>query len=397
MADGDVYITGRIKDIVIRAGRHLYPQEIEEAVAGIPGIRKGGVAVFGVTDRASGTERVVILAETRETDIAARAALQVRVHEIATDIAGTPPDEILLPPPHTVPKTSSGKIRRAAAKELYVNGRTGPVQRALWWQMLRLALSAIGPQMRRIARLMREMLYAAWWWLVLAGAFLVGSIAVLVLPDIGWRWFALRCIGRITLAAMGVPIATTGMERAPSKGAILIFNHSSYTDSLVLAAVLRGEPAIVAKRELFAQFIPRVLLRRLGIPFVERYDVSASLADAQALVDLANEGRVLVFFPEGTFTRRAGLSGFYLGAFRVAAEANLPIFPGIIRGTRSLLRADQWFPQRTEVRVEICDPIIPSGKDFKSVLQLRDDARGVMLARCGEPDLQELVKPSAQH
>ena len=116
MAGGDVYITGRVKDIIIRAGRHLYPQEIEEAVADIPGIRKGGVAVFGVTDQASGTERVVVLAETREADPAARAALQARAHEVTTDIAGTPPDEIVLAPPRTVPKTSSGKIRRSAAK-----------------------------------------------------------------------------------------------------------------------------------------------------------------------------------------------------------------------------------------------------------------------------------------
>ena len=74
MAAGDIYITGRIKDIIIRAGRHLYPQEIEEAVAEIPGIRKGGVAVFGVTDRSSGTERVVVLAETRETEPSVRAS-----------------------------------------------------------------------------------------------------------------------------------------------------------------------------------------------------------------------------------------------------------------------------------------------------------------------------------
>ena len=66
MAGGEVFITGRVKDIIIRAGRHLYPQEIEEAVADIPGIRKGGVAVFGVTDQASGTERVVVLAETQK-------------------------------------------------------------------------------------------------------------------------------------------------------------------------------------------------------------------------------------------------------------------------------------------------------------------------------------------
>jgi 1-acyl-sn-glycerol-3-phosphate acyltransferase len=395
VAGGDVYITGRIKDIIIRAGRHLYPQEIEEAVAGIPGIRKGGVAVFGVTDRASGTERVVVLAETRETDPAARAALQSRAHEITTEIAGTPPDEIVLAPPRTVPKTSSGKIRRSAAKELYESGHIGPVERALWWQLLRLALSGVGPQIRRFARLLHETTYAVWWWIVLAGACFMGSIVVVILPRLEWRWTALRLIGRGTLAAMGVPLSTSGVNRIPLRDVILVFNHSSYMDSLVLTAVLPGQPAIVAKNELSRQFIAGPLLRRLGIPFVERYDVSGSLADAEALVALARQGRILVFFPEGTFTRRAGLSEFYLGAFKVAAEANLPILPGVIRGTRSMLRGGQWFPRRAAVRVEIGEPVMPSGTDFKSVLQLRDAVRNPMLSRCGEPDLRELVKPAA--
>jgi 1-acyl-sn-glycerol-3-phosphate acyltransferase len=393
MAGGDVYITGRIKDIIIRAGRHLYPQEIEEAVADIPGIRKGGVAVFGVTDRASGTERVVVLAETRETDPAARAKLQARAHEITTDIAGTPPDEVVLAPPRTVPKTSSGKIRRSAAKELYESGHIGPMQRALWWQLLRLALSAIGPQTRLLARLSRETLYAAWWWVTLAGAFLLGSLAVLILPRVAWRWSALRWIGRGALAAMGIPVATIGIDRIPSRGAMLVFNHSSYIDSLVLTAVLPGEPAFVAKRELSGQFIAGLLLRRLGIPFVERYDVSGSLTDAEALIALARQGRIMVFFPEGTFTRRAGLSGFYLGAFKVAAEANLPILPGVIRGTRSMLRSDQWFPRHTAINIEIGEPVMPSGTDFRSVLRLRDEVRDIVLSRCGEPDLGDLIKP----
>ncbi len=135
MAGGDIFITGRIKDIIIRAGRHLYPQEIEEAVADVPGVHKGGVAVFGVTDPASGTERVIVLAETRETDEASRATLQARASEVVTDIAGTPPDEIVLAPPRTVPKTSSGKIRRSAAKELYESGHVGPAHRILWQQI----------------------------------------------------------------------------------------------------------------------------------------------------------------------------------------------------------------------------------------------------------------------
>jgi 1-acyl-sn-glycerol-3-phosphate acyltransferase len=394
VAGGDIYITGRIKDIIIRAGRHLYPQEIEEAVAGIPGIRKGGVAVFGVTDRSSGTERVIVLAETRESDPAARAALQSRAHEITTDIAGTPPDEIVLAPPRTVPKTSSGKIRRSAAKELYESGHIGPVERALWWQLLRLTLSGIGPQISRFARLLHETIYAVWWWMVLAGAFLLGSIAVLILPRLEWRWAALKRIGRGTLAAMGVPLSTSGIDRIPARNVILVFNHSSYMDSLVLAAVLPGQPAIVAKRELSRQFIAGALLRRLGIPFVERYDVTDSLADSEALTVLARQGRTLVFFPEGTFTRRAGLSGFFLGAFKVAAEANLPILPGVIRGTRSMLRGDQWFPRQAVVRVEIGEPVMPSGTDFSSVLQLRDAVRNIMLSRCEEPDLGELIKPA---
>jgi len=94
----------------------------------------------------------------------------------------------------------------------------------------------------------------------------------------------------------------------------------------------------------------------LNVPFVERYDVSGSLADTEGLIDLARHGRLLVFFPEGTFTRRAGLSGFYMGAFKVAAEASLPIFPGIIRGTRSMLRGDQWFPRRASVASKSGNP-----------------------------------------
>jgi acyl-CoA synthetase (AMP-forming)/AMP-acid ligase II/acyl carrier protein len=135
MASGDVYITGRIKDIIIRAGRHLYPQEIEEAVAEIAGIRKGGVAVFGVKDPESGTERVVVLAETRETDPQTLASLHERTQDVVITIAGTPADDIVLAPPRTVPKTSSGKIRRSAAKELYESGEIGQTQRTLWWQI----------------------------------------------------------------------------------------------------------------------------------------------------------------------------------------------------------------------------------------------------------------------
>jgi 1-acyl-sn-glycerol-3-phosphate acyltransferase len=393
IAGGDIFITGRIKDIIIRAGRHLYPHEIEEATAEIRGVRKGGVVVFGVSDAASGTERVVMLAETRETDPNARAALQARAHELMTDIAGTPPDEVVLVPPRTVPKTSSGKIRRSAARDLYVRGGIGEKKPAVWSQILRLAVSGAGAKGRRAIRRAGETLYAIWWWAILSAAFVFGIAAVMILPKRKLRWRVLRAICRTALRLMGIPVAISGIERLPQQGAVAIFNHSSYTDVLILTAVLPGEPAIVAKKELSGQLLVGQVLRRLGIPYVDRYETAASLADTQVLIDIARQGRTLVVFPEGTFTRRAGLTGFYLGAFKIAAEAELPVIPGIIRGTRSILRSDQWFPRHASVEVEIAEPIMPTGKEFSAVVKLRDAARAVILAKCGEPDIGELAKP----
>ena len=393
VAGGDVYITGRVKDIIIRAGRHLYPQEIEEAVAEIPGIRKGGVAVFSVSDPRSGTERVIVLAETREVDETARAALQARAHEVTTDVAGTPPDEVVLAPPRTVPKTSSGKIRRSAAKELYESGHIGPSQRALWLQVLRLSLAGVGPQLKRIIARSGDVVYAVWWWTVVGACFFFAWLTVMLVPRLSWRWKIVRAIARAGLATTGIPISDTGLERIPAGNAMLVFNHSSYADLIVLAAILPGDPLYVAKRELAGQVFAGPFLRRLGALFVERYDMSGRLSDTEAVAAGAREGRNVIFFPEGTFTRRPGLSAFYLGAFKVAADANLPILPGIICGTRTILRSNQWFPRWSPVSVRIEEAVRPCGTDFPSLLKLRDRVRNVILAHCGEPDIAELVKP----
>jgi 1-acyl-sn-glycerol-3-phosphate acyltransferase len=393
MAGGEVFVTGRIKDIIIRAGRHLYPQEIEQAVAEIPGIRKGCVAVFGARDESSGTERVVIVTETYATDAAARAELKRKAQEAASAAGGVPADEVVLVAPRTTPKTSSGKIRRSAAKELYEQGRLGERRRAVWRQFLRLAWSAVGPELRRIRRRIGDGLYAAWWWLVVGLGYFAAWIGVMIAPTLARRWRVVRGVARTMLEAIGAPVEIAGLERLPPGAAVLAFNHSSYVDVTLLAAVLPGEPAFVAKRELARQMFAGPFLRRLGCLFVERFDLAASVADAKELVAAARQGRKLVIFPEGTFTRRPGLSGFYLGAFKIAAEAGLPVCPGILRGTRSMLRGEQWFPRRTSLGVTIEEPVKPAGTDFAAIVKLRDSVRAIISARCGEPDLGELAKP----
>ena len=394
MANGDVFITGRIKDIIIRAGQHIYPHEVEDAVGDIPGLIKGAVAVFGVVESASGTERIVILAETTAVDAAQRDQLKARARTVVTDILGSPPDDIVLVQPGTVPKTSSGKIRRAAAKDHYLAQRFDLPRRALRWQIARLWLAGVGGRLTRLRRTCGEYLYAGWWWTILAIWVAIGTAAVFVLPRRAWRWAVVRTLARAALAAMGVPLSVQGLERLPKRGGIVVFNHSSYADALVVAAVLPGEPAYLVKNELAGQRFAGPLLRRLGVLFVDRFDLAGGLADTAAATALAREGRILVVFPEGTFTRQAGLLEFFTGAFKIASEAALPIYPGVLRGSRSMLRSDQWFPRWTRIDVEILDPVAPFGIDFASILRLRDDVRQAVLARCGEPDLRELVKPA---
>ena len=396
MAGGDVFITGRVKDIIIRAGRNIYPHEVESAVGEIPGMRKGGVAVFGTSDATSGTERLIVLAETRENDPSAREALLARAHDVASGILGEPADEIVLVAPRTIPKTSSGKVRRSSAKELYERGQLDAKQTAMWLQVVRLALAGVKPELVRLGRAVGHWLWGAWFWVVLVLSCMIGWVLVMVLPRLSWRWAVVRGLSRFVLLATGVPLTTKGVERVPHGGAVLLFNHASYTDPLVLAAVLPGAPVFVGKREFASQLVAGSLMRRLGALFVERYDLAGGLADTETATSLAREGRVIVFFPEGTFTRRPGLSEFFLGAFKVASEAGLAVIPGVIRGTRTLLRDDQWLPRWSPITIDIAEPIKPAGTDFTSVLQLRDGARAAMLARCGEPDLAELIKPPAR-
>src|ERR1700692_1318976 len=93
-AGGEIYITGRVKDIIIHAGHNLYPHEIEDAVARVPGVRKGCVVAFGAPDPVAGTERLVIVAESRAGNGDARARLAQAITAQVTETLGLPPNVV---------------------------------------------------------------------------------------------------------------------------------------------------------------------------------------------------------------------------------------------------------------------------------------------------------------
>ena len=390
IAQGEIYVTGRIKDIVIRAGRHVYPDEVEAAVGEIAGVRKGCVAVFGTVDATGGTERLIVLAESYARDLTGQDDLRRRIMERLVAVLGEPPDEVVLAAPHTILKTSSGKIRRAASRQLYESRRLGAQPRAVWYQLVRLRIGAIRPNLKRLGLRIGEAFYAGYFWLLFVH--LIGAAwaitAVLPRPALAWRVNAAAARGFLRLA--GIPFVIVGADRLPrATPCIVVANHASYLDGLMLIAALPRRSSFVAKREFERNPFSRIYLRRIGAEFVERVDARASVADADRLVARARAGHSLMIFPEGTFTRAPGLLPFHLGAFSIAAISGLPVVPVAIRGARSLLRGGQWYPRRGPVVLNVGDAIASSSERdaFAAAVKLRDSARDYIRRHCGEPDV----------
>jgi len=390
IADGDLYLTGRVKDTIIRAGRNLYPQELEEAVGALPGIRAGCVAVIGVASGSSGTERLIVVAETRETDPGRLEALVREINGRAGRILGGPPDDVVLVPPHSVLKTSSGKIRRSAVKALYGSGKLGRREAPTWLQLLRLGAADVGTRFRRWRIGLGRLAYAAYvhalFWTLAPLVWLL----VLVAPRRRWRWSIARAGASALLALAGVRPRVEGLQHvAAADACVVVSNHASYLDGVVLVATLPCQVRFIAKAELGRQFVAGLFLRRLGAAFVERFDQRAGVADARSAGERLARQDNLLFFPEGTFTTMSGLRPFRSGAFVAAAEYARPVLPVVLRGTRRVLPGESRFPRHHPISVWIGAPMMPEGGDWAAAMQLKAAARAVMLRHLDEPDLAQ--------
>ncbi|HTQ76852.1 MAG TPA: AMP-binding protein, partial [Burkholderiales bacterium] len=388
MRNGMVYLTGREKDIIIRGGRNILPYELEDAVGALAGVRRGCVAVFGSGDAATGTERVVVLAEMRNRDASRHDDLKRMINELAVGLIGAPADDIVLAPPATVPKTSSGKIRRAAAREFYERGPAAIRPRAVWLQFAHLLAAGAAPQLRRGLRALGGALFALRAYLVFGGLFPVAFAAALLAPG-RTCWRIGRAVCGLFLRGSGIPVVVAGGGHLESgRPAVVAVNHTSYLDAVVLLSLLeyRGY-AFVAKREFEGNWLMRGLLSGFGTRFIERFDVAKSAEGASELAAAAREGASLIVFPEGTLKRTSGLMPFRTGAFQAAAQAGIPVVPVALRGVRSVLRDGTWYLRRGAVTVTVGAPLAADGDDWAAAVRLRDAVRAEILKGCGEPDL----------
>ena len=401
IAQGELYVTGRVKDVIIKAGRNLYPQELEEAVGGHADIITGNVAVFGSTDPATGSERLIVLAETRKKSAKDLETLRSEINVLVSELIGSVPDDVVLAPPRSVLKTSSGKVRRAASRAAYerrqqTKGRHFAVLEALGirWSLLR---------ERTLARWqsLRTILYATRCWILFVLMAPPVWLGVVAIPVASWRWTIMQYAGRLLSALAGIPLNVTGLNRIPQdRPSILVSNHASYLDGYVLTTLLPPPVRFVAKAELWNNPLIGKFLSRIGTHSVERFDHQQGLDDFHGLASSARKETALLFFPEGSFSRMPGLLPFQLGAFVAAAEAAVAVVPIAIRGTRSILRADSWFPRKGAVSLVVGDPIdtqriLAENDDHRwnTAIDLRDHSRDWILRHCAEPDLSHERAP----
>lgn len=120
--DGELYITGRAKEMVIKSGRNLYPYDIERVVGEVPGVRLGGVAAFGRANDSTGTDDLIVVAETNRTETTEREALTKAIRGEVLAVLGVGIDDVQLWPVGAVPRTSSGKIRRKECARMLEEG-----------------------------------------------------------------------------------------------------------------------------------------------------------------------------------------------------------------------------------------------------------------------------------
>lgn len=399
-ADGEVYVTGRVKDIIIKGGRNLYPHEVEELAARAEGIRKGCIVAFGLSDEAAGTEKLIVVAESRERETSRRAAIAAAVTEQISRGLGLPPDRVELIPPGSIPKTSSGKLRREETKQLYLSGKLAAGKAPAWLQIARLATASAaqtaGGEMWSGVRRGLEILYG----LYFCAVFLVWIVPTWTIVNFIADY---RKAGRFTskalkilFALVGCRVRVVGKEYVDTPGAkVYASNHTSYFDVLPLMLGLGVPYHFSAKMEVGGMPFIGTFLRQMRHTKFDRSDPQSRLRQSEELEKLLREGESIFVFPEGTFTSEDGVRPFQLGAFKAAVDAGAPIVPVSLSGTRKFLRDGTYLPRPTSVTITVSPPIYPraakeaamadESSSWHELIRLRDTTRETIARYSGEP------------
>ena len=386
-AEGEVYITGRQKDLIIKAGRNVYPAELEELTGQVSGIRTGCVIAFGVVDPEQGTEKLIVVAETRDKKIPQRDIIIQQINEKLGNALDVVPDHIVLVPPHTIPKTSSGKLQRSACKQAYLDRKLTKRKLPVWLQISKLTFNKVAIKIKQGIHFLIKLFFTFYIATVFLGTFPAGYLSLFLFSRkhaaIVYKYWA-----RLLMFLAFCPVKIKGKEYIDkTKPFIYVANHASYIDVVLLIGILPPGVRFIGKKELFNVPIVGTFMKRLGHVFVDRSDFSKSIENTRQIEKVLQEGASVIIFPEGTFTYAEGLRPFKPGAFKVAADTGIGICPIAIQGTRKILRDEEYLFNPGRVKMILSAPMYAEGKDWSAISRLRMQAHKKIAQDCGESSL----------
>lgn len=239
--------------------------------------------------------------------------------------------------------------------------------------------------MKQLLRRTGHVLYGLGFTAAFAGVALCMLLVLCVIPDVRTRRRIVHRAAVTLFRIVRTPLAIAGLEHIPEESCIVVANHASYLDGIILKAALPPRFAFVIKREMTRVPFAHFLLRRIGSEFVERFDAHRGAMDTRRILQRAGNRQSLAFFPEGTFGPEPGLRRFQLGAFVIATRNHLPVVPIVIRGSRQMMPAGRVLPRPGRIEVDIRPS--PDSDAHGSARALLETTRRMILERLPEPDL----------
>ena len=177
-----------------------------------------------------------------------------------------------------------------------------------------------------------------------------------------------------------------GEEHLLDRPTIVVANHASYADPMILAAALPSNFAYVAKKELghipFAEYV----LSKLGTHLVDRVNPRKGAEDFKKIMASNKLSDSIIFFPEATFLKDEGLLKFKKGAFLTAIKNDVPVIPITISGSREFLRSESWLPKKVTLVISISPPIETKDRNITAD-EISMQSREMILSKLDEPDL----------
>ena len=396
LVNGEFFVTGRLKDCIIKSGRNIIPQEAEAAAACVHGVRKGCVAAFGVVDADRGTERLVLVAETRATDRAERQRIEAEVIQRVETILGIPPDTVALVPPQSVPKTSSGKIRRNETRSLYLSGGLNGESLPPWLQVMRLWKQNLGTWASMRMAAAGGLVHRAYASGVLfATATMAGALARFA-PNRKAAARVVQAAARALLRLTGERVIVQSADIVPSPGKrpmwsepmVVFANHG---DPLLLVATLPSS-FLIADRTALSSLPAKIrsLLDPLVVPPLNGDAVPRGGTLREQIRRALEAGHSVLVLPDGPRGAPAPLSRFRLDALHAALETSSPIRAVGVLGTSGILQ--QTGSRKLEIEnsklgngtaeVRLGEPFFAEVKDHSDVATLRERVRKALAALC---------------